>query len=108
MVELLVRLTAPAGRSAQLIQALRSVMRGRDREGVCQAVHTASDVDDHDVVWYCEDWARIEDFERHLKSEPFDRLLAVIETAAKPPLIECRVVSETRGTEYLAAVRASR
>jgi len=95
MVELLVRLTAFGGRSAQLIQALRSVMRGRCREGVCQSVHTASD------------WAGIEDFER-LKSEPFDRLLAIIETAAKPPLIECRVVSETRGTEYLAAVRASR
>jgi quinol monooxygenase YgiN len=108
MVELLVRLTATAGRSQQLIQALRSVMRGRYLEGVCQAAHAASDVDDPDVVWYCEDWANVEDFERHLQSESFDRLLAIIETTAKVPLIECRVVSETRGTEYLAAVRASR
>jgi hypothetical protein len=52
--------------------------------------------------------AGIEDFERHLTSAPFDRLLAVIETAATAPLIECRVVSETHGPEYLAAVRASR
>jgi quinol monooxygenase YgiN len=108
MVELLVRLTATSGQSEQLIQALRSVMRDTYLEGVCQAAHAASDVDDPDIVWDCEDWANIEGFERHVRSESFDRLLAIIETTAKAPLIECRVVSETRGAEYLAAVRASR
>jgi quinol monooxygenase YgiN len=108
MVELLVRLTAAAGRSQELIQALRSVMRGLQSQGVCQAAHAASDVDDQNVVWYCEEWAGIDDFERHLRSEPFARLLAVIETAASAPAIECRVVSEIRGLDYLATARASR
>jgi len=52
--------------------------------------------------------AGFDDFERHLRSEPFARLLSVIETAASAPSIECRVVSETRGLDYLAAVRAAR
>jgi quinol monooxygenase YgiN len=108
MVELLVRLTAAPGRSPELIQALRSVMRGLQSQGVYQAARAASDVDDQDVVWYCEEWADIDDFERHLQSEPFARLLSVIETAATAPLIQCRFVSETRGLEYLAAARASR
>jgi quinol monooxygenase YgiN len=108
MVELLVRLTAAAGRSPQLIQALRSVMRSLQLEGVCLAAHTASDVDDQNVVWYSEQWEGVEPFERHLRSKTFDRLLSVIETAATVPVIECRVVAETRGLEYLAAVRASR
>jgi len=108
MVELLVRLTSAAGRSQELIQALRSVMRGLQSQGRCQAAHAASDVDDQNVVWYCEEWAGIDDFEQHLRSEPFARLLSVIETASSAPSIECRVVSETRGLDYLAAVRAAR
>jgi hypothetical protein len=83
-------------------------MRGLQSQGMCQAAHAASDVDDQNVVWYCEDWAGIDDFERRLRSEPFSRLLSVIETAASAPVIECRVVSDTRGLDYLATVRASR
>jgi quinol monooxygenase YgiN len=108
MIELLVRLTATTGRSPELIQALRSVMRSLQLEGVCQAAHTASDVDDQNVVWYFEQWEAVDHFERHLRSKAFDRLLSVVETAATAPVIECRVVAETRGLEYLAAVRGSR
>jgi quinol monooxygenase YgiN len=108
MVELLVRLTATAGRSQELIQSLRSVMRGLQSQASCQAAHASSDVDDQNVFWYCEEWAGIDDFERHLRSESFARLLSVIETAASAPAIECRVVSETRGLDYMAAVQASR
>jgi quinol monooxygenase YgiN len=107
MVELLVRFTAITGRSPELIQALRSVMHRLQFEGVCRAAHAASDVDDHDVVWYREEWEGVDRFERHLRSKTFDRLLSVIETAAAAPVIECRVVSEIRGLEYLSAVRAS-
>jgi len=103
MVELLVRLTATPGRSQGLIQALRSVRGSLQLDGVCQGVRVASDVDDADVVWYCEEWPGLEEFERHLRSPSFARLLSVVETAAKRPFIECRVVSETRGLGYLAA-----
>jgi len=108
VVQLLVSLTAMPGRSPELIQSLRSIMRSLQSQGVYQAAHTASDVEDQNVVWYCEEWAGINDFERHLRSEPFARLLSVIETCATAPLIQCRVVSEIRGLDYLATVRASR
>jgi hypothetical protein len=75
--------------------------------GVCQAAHTASDVDDQNVVWYFEKWEAVDHFERHLQSKTFDRLLSVVETAATAPVIECRLIAETQGLEYLAAVRAS-
>jgi quinol monooxygenase YgiN len=107
VVELLVRLTAITGRSPELIQALRSVMRSLQSEGVCRAAHAASDVDDQNVVWYREEWEGIDQFERHLRSKTFDRLLSVIETAATAPVIECKVVSEIRGLEYLSGVRSS-
>jgi quinol monooxygenase YgiN len=105
MVELLVRFTATPGQSQALIQALRSVRASGQLEGVCQGAHVASDADDSDVVWYSEEWPGIAEFEQHVRSNSFARLIAVVETAAGPPLIECRVVSETRGLDYLAAVR---
>jgi len=57
------------------------------------------------VVWYFEDWTDVEAFERHLRSDRFARLLSVLELSAEPPRLECRLISESRGLDYLAAVR---
>lgn len=52
-----------------------------------------------------EDWTDVEAFERHLRSDQFAQLLAVLELAAEPPTLECRLISESRGLDYVAAVR---
>jgi len=100
----MVRLTSVPGQACQLIQALRSVKRGVDRGGSLHAL-VASDVDDANVVWFVEEWPSVETFEQHLRSEQFARVLSIIEVAAEAPLLECRLVSETRGLDYVAAVR---
>jgi quinol monooxygenase YgiN len=105
VVQLLVRLTTEPGQTGQLVEALHSVMRGAQRQGVCSDTHVALDADDGRVVWYFEDWADIEAFERHLRSDRFARLLSVLELSAEPPRLECRLISESRGLDYLAAVR---
>jgi quinol monooxygenase YgiN len=105
VVHLLVRLIAWPSRVGPLIEALHSVMRGVQREDGCSAVHVARDVDADEVVWYWEDWTTLAAYERYLRSDRFDRMLAVLETAAAPPQIEWRMVSETRGLPYVAAVR---
>lgn len=105
MVQLLLRITAVPGHANDLLQALRSVMRGVQADGACSEAHLVADVDDRNALWYWEDWAGLDAFERHLRSERFARLLSVVETSATLPLLQCRLVAETRGLEYLAAVR---
>jgi quinol monooxygenase YgiN len=105
MVQLQVRITAATGQFHQVIEALHSVMRGVLREGVCSEAHLASDVDEGNVAWYFEEWPSAEEFERHLRSDRFARLLAVLEISAEPPSLQCRLVSESRGLDYVAAQR---
>jgi len=105
VVQLLVRITAVPGQTDVLLQALRSVMRSVQADAACADAHVLADVDDRSVLWYWEDWSGLDTFERHLRSERFARLLAVIETSSTLPRLECRLVTEVRGLEYLASVR---
>ena len=105
VVQLLLRITAVPGHTDALLQALRSVMRSVHVDAGCAEAHLLADVDDRNVLWYWEDWSGLDAFERHLRSERFARLLSVIETSSTLPLLECRVVTETRGLDYLARVR---
>jgi quinol monooxygenase YgiN len=105
VVQLLLRITAVPGHTDDLLQALRSVMRNVQVDGACSDAHLLADLDDGNALWYWEDWTALDAFERHMRSERFARLLSIIETSSTLPLLECRVVAETRGLEYLAAVR---
>ena len=105
VVQLLLRITAVPGHTDELLQALRSVMRSVQVDGACSDAHLLADLDDRNALWYWEDWTALDAFERHMRSERFARLLSIIETSSTLPLLECRMVAETRGLEYLAAVR---
>lgn len=104
-MQLLLRITAVPGHTDVLLQALRSVMRSVQLDAACVEAHLLADVDDGNVLWYWEDWSGLDGFERHLRTERFGRLLSVIETSSTLPLLECRLVTETRGLAYLASVR---
>jgi quinol monooxygenase YgiN len=105
VVQLRLRITAGPGHGDELLQALRSALRSVQADGACADAHVTTDVDDRRVLWYWEDWASLEDLERHLRSDRFGRLLAIVERSVSEPLLECRLVTETRGLAYLAAVR---
>lgn len=105
VVQMLLRITAATDRAAMTLQALHHVVRGIRRGDQFAQVHVALDAEDDGVIWVSEHWPTVEQFERHLQSEQFTRLLALVETSAAPPLFECRSVSESRGLEYIAAVR---
>lgn len=73
----------------------------------CSGAHIAADVTEADVYWYCEDWCGLEDLERQLKTERFVRLLGLLEIGPRAPLLEFRVIAETRGLDYVATVRGN-
>jgi quinol monooxygenase YgiN len=107
MVQLVVRLNAAPGRKLQLAEALRRMRREIHGHRGCVDVHVAADVDETTVLWYCEEWDDLEGLERELRTDRFTHLLALVETAAQPPLVEFRVITETRGLEYVASVRGA-
>ena len=104
MLQLTVRLTARPDRSRELVQALRAARREAAGLFGCAAAHLAADLDDANAVWYVEEWPDADEFEAQVRTTRFSHLLSLIETAAFPPLLEVRVVAESRGLDYLERV----
>ncbi len=63
------------------------------------------EADNANTVCYEERWETREDMERQLRSPRYTCVLALMESASKPPTLEFLFVSEMRGLEYIANVR---
>lgn len=106
MIQFSLRLTSRPGGTHDMVKALRSVMLPTERKRGCQRCRLCADVGQPESLWYTEEWDAAEDLDQHIRSEQFSRLLAVIESAAKPPVIDFRLVSHLRGLDYIETVRA--
>ena len=104
MLQLTVRLTARQDRAHELVQALRAARRQAAGLFGCSGAHLAADLDDANAFWYVEEWPDADEFEAQVRTTRFSQLVALIETAALPPLLEVRVVAESRGLDYLERV----
>jgi quinol monooxygenase YgiN len=105
MVQLVLRLTAAAGAGHRLVQALHSHLRRAAHCAGCSSAHLAADVDVADVYWYVEEWDNQRALEAKVRTAQFSELLALMETSAEAPLLEFRIVAESKGLEYVASLR---
>lgn len=101
----ILRMKSAPPRIAEMVQALRVVMRAARAEKGFIGGSLDLEPDDANAIHYEERWQTREDFEDQLRSSRFTRLLALMESASEEPLLEFHFVSETRGLEYVAAVR---
>ncbi|HWI58206.1 MAG TPA: hypothetical protein VNZ22_13330 [Bacillota bacterium] len=88
-----------------MIQALRSLMVPAQLDRGCDGCWLFLDVMDPRCLCYVEEWATPTDLEREIRSARFTRLLSVMEEAPLAPSLEFRFVSQTRGLDYVEAVR---
>ena len=102
MIQLLIRMAAPFGHAVELVDALWTVTRPAQQARGCRFVQVYRWTNDDLRIDYVEEWDDAEALSAHFGSERFTRLLELLESAAEPPLVEFRVVSETHGLEYIA------
>ena len=57
------------------------------------------------TILYLEQWQSRELLDRHIRSELYFRVLSAMELADEPPEIYFHEVSDTRGLEYVEALR---
>ena len=84
--------------------ALRSLVGPVRSERGCCATRLMRDTDDGRGLTWVEEWRSVEEFERHLRGAAFRRILAVIELAAVPPVVEIDDVASRRGFELVEEV----
>jgi quinol monooxygenase YgiN len=95
----------PPGRHHDFLDVFWSLLGPVRVEAGCLGCALYHEVGNEDVLLYEEQWETAEQFERHVRSTRYERLLAVMEAAVKPPVLRYYVVSAVKGLEYLEAVR---
>jgi quinol monooxygenase YgiN len=103
MVRLTVLLTVAASDVQGTLAALRYLIGSTQLEPGC--LSCSAWVEGTTLVHYDEEWATEQDARRHVRSEGFTSLLAVLELAREQPFVRFEFVTTTRGLDYVAEVR---
>ena len=73
----------------------------------CKMVKLESDVHDDDDLILIEEWEAMPDLERHIASDEFRKIMAIMDMAVEPPEISFHSVSSTMGFEIVEKIRES-
>ena len=105
MILVTLSVSAPPGRRDEMVEVFWMLLGPVRVEPGCLACGLYSEQCDGDALLYVEEWETPEALERHMRSARYERLLAVMEISARPPVVRFQTISEVRGMEYLQAVR---
>ena len=83
---------------------LRSLAGPVRSENGCSATRLLRDTEDGCGLTWAEEWRSVEYFEQHLRGPAFRHILAVIELAAQPPVVEIDDVTSRRGFELVEEI----
>ena len=87
------------------IRTLRSLLTGLRASKDCSDCHLFEDIDEEGAFQLIERWSSLSALHRHLRSDSFRRLLAVMDLSAKTPEFRVETVTHTEGVDLLALIR---
>ncbi len=105
MILVTLSVSAPPNRRDEMIEVFWTLLGPLRVEPGCLACGLYAELCDGDGLLYMEEWETAEELEQHMRSARYERLLAVMETSARPPVLRFQTISDSRGMEYLEAVR---
>lgn len=107
MIIELLGFVSPPDKRKDLFNVLFSSLGPTRVQPGCVGCRLFQDCSDNNTHYLETRWETSEDLIRHIRSDAYKRLLLLMELGAKPPSIEFFTVSETRGLDFIEAVRQS-
>ena len=89
----------------QVLGILRSVQGPTQAQPHCQSCGIYEEDDFENSILFMERWDSEVEFERHIRSDSFWRILAAVELSRKRPEISFDFVSETKGIALIEDLR---
>jgi len=93
------------GKQQVVLDILRSVIAPTRLKSGCMDCAVYTNQGEGQTILYLEQWQSGEPLDRHIRSELYFRVLSAMELANEPPEIYFHEVSDTRGLEYVEALR---
>lgn len=101
MISFRLRLEFAAGACDEATATLRSLVGPVRSEAGCTATRLLASPDESRTLSWIEEWRDVEAFENHLRGPSFRTILAVIELASAPPVVEIDDIASRRGFEMV-------
>jgi len=89
------------GEASAVLRSLAGPVRS---EPGCRSTRFTSGSGDRCELTWVEEWDGAENFQRHLRTPAFRQILAVIDLAAEPPVVEIDDVSSRRGFDLVEEI----
>ena len=95
------------GKQQVVLDIFRSVIVPTRLKSGCMDCAVYTDQGEGQKILYLEQWQSRKPLDRHIRSELYFRVLSAMELANDPPEIYFHEVSDTRGLEYVEALRTA-
>jgi len=104
----MIRIPTRPGQIKDVIAVLRSVVGPSLAQPSCRQCDVVIDAIEDRYVLFHERWSSFQDFERHVRSDLYDRVLSALEMASEAPEVRFECVGRTWGLDLIRDVRLAR
>jgi quinol monooxygenase YgiN len=92
----------------EALQILRSIVERIRAEAGCVSCSVYHDTEAEQEIVFMEKWRTEDDFQHHLRSEEYKKILLIMEMAQTQPEISFETIISTRGIEIIEKARAGK
>jgi len=107
MILSFVKINPLPGKQQAVLDILRTVIGATRLKSGCMDCAVYTDHGEVKWIFYLEQWQSREFLDKHIRSELYFRVLTAMELARESPEIYFHEVSNTRGLEYVEALRTA-
>jgi quinol monooxygenase YgiN len=105
MIHASLRIAPAPQKREEVLRILRSLLGPTRVAPGCVSCGFYQDAENENVLCYMEQWETEQDLQRHVQSDDYRKVLALMDLSCEPPEVKFHKISETFGIEYLTRVR---
>jgi quinol monooxygenase YgiN len=105
MIMSTLRIVVPPAKRNEVVRTLNSLLGPTQVQPGCISCRIYSEVEDKNVLILLEEWNSQADVDRHLRSNDYKKVLAVMDMSNTQPEIKFNTISDTKGMETIEAAR---
>ena len=105
MITATFRIVVYPERRDEVLKTLRPLIGPTEAEPGCISCRIHQDVDNPNVLTLVEQWDTQADLDKHIASDDFRRILAVLDLSIEPPEIRFDGIAESAGIELIESAR---
>jgi len=94
----------PVGKARSMTEALHLLMASTRNQPGCLGCSVSADLAEKGKIRYAEEWLSQDALQHQFQTDRFKSLVALIENATEPPVVEFLLPGGSRGLEYVEDV----